>query len=183
MKDKQVACIILAFVIAGLAYGMQTFHRKLVGLQQEVASTESEVDTARSTRDQASINLKKLKEETKGLRDYFDLWQPYLGSAAGVQRQEQKVFDTIKNAAVFASSQRTEIVQNNGSKEAFIPKKLRAHLVIQDDYAKTMNWFGTLEQELPTSRISNFKMTKGVSRNDVQLEITVDFPLIATSGS
>jgi hypothetical protein len=105
---------------------------------------------------------------------------PYLGSAGAVSKEEQKIFDLIKSAQIFASSQRTEVVAASSNKEAFIPKKLSAHLVIQDDYTKAMNWIGSLEEALPSCRIATMKMTRGVSRNDVKVEVTIDFPLIAS---
>jgi hypothetical protein len=41
-----------------------------------------------------------------------------------------------------------------------------------------MGLIGTIEKELPASRISSLTMKKGNSRNDVRVAMTVDIPLI-----
>ena len=85
--------------------------------------------------------------------------------------------EIVKSGQVFATSQRTEVLSNDKD-NGFIPKRLRAHLIIQDEYSKTLNWLGNLEESLPSSRLSNYRLTRGLSGNDVQLEITLDWPLI-----
>ena len=180
MKEKQVACIILFLLAAGMGYGMKKFHSNLVTRQAEARTAEDEASAAEFQRENAQKQLAVLESQTQGVRDYFDQWLPHLGSVGSVAKEEQKIFDLIKSAQIFASSQRTEVAQATVAKEAFIPKKLRAHLVIQDNYTKTMNWIGGLEDALPSCRIATIKMTKGVSRNDVKVEVTIDFPLIAS---
>jgi hypothetical protein len=180
MKEKQTACVLLFLMAIGMGYGMKKFHANLVTRQAEARAAEEEAASSENMRDNARNQLVVLKGRTQGLRDYFDQWLPYLGSAGAVSKEEQKIFDLIKSAQIFASSQRTEVVAASSNKEAFIPKKLSAHLVIQDDYTKAMNWIGSLEEALPSCRIATMKMTRGVSRNDVKVEVTIDFPLIAS---
>jgi hypothetical protein len=180
MKEKQTACVLLFLVAIGLAYGMNKFHTNLVTRQAEATAAENEAEGAEFQRANAQKQLAVLKVRTQGVRDYFDQWLPHLGSAGSVEKEEKKIFDLIKSAQIFAASQRMEVTKASGDKDAFIPSKLRAHLVIQDDYTRTMNWIGSLEEALPSCRFSSLKMTRGISKNDVKVEVTVDFPLIAS---
>ncbi|MEM8954735.1 MAG: hypothetical protein AAGD22_11330 [Verrucomicrobiota bacterium] len=183
MKEKQTACVIVFLLAFAMGYGMKKFHATLVERQAEARAAEAEARTEENLRENTEKQLAVLKMGTRSLRDYFDQWLPHLGSAGAVEKEEQKIFDLIKSAQIFASSQRTEVKAASGDKEAFIPQKLSAHLVIQDNYTKTMNWMGSLEEALPSCRIANIKLTRGVSRNDVQVEVTIDFPLIASGNS
>ena len=82
MKDKQMACIILGFLIVVAAFGLQKVHGKLKMLQMEVATAKDEAEAAEFQRESTEKALRILKADTAGLRDFFDKWMPYLGSAS-----------------------------------------------------------------------------------------------------
>ena len=63
------------------------------------------------------------------------------------------------------------------AKEA-ISKTLNAKLVFEDDYVKTLNWLADLDGSLPAIRVSNCKLSKGQSGNDIKMELSLDIPII-----
>ena len=43
---------------------------------------------------------------------------------------------------------------------------------------KALNWLADLEGSLPAVRVSNCKLTKGQSGNDIKMELSLDIPII-----
>lgn len=181
MKDKQMACIVLGLMIALMAFGIQKMRQKKVAMQAEADEAKEKAEAAEFQRKTSERALADLKQESAGLREYSEKWLPYLGSVWNTEQEEQRIIEIVKTGQVFATSQRTEVL--NSDKDGFISKRLRAHIVIQDDYSKTLNWLGHLEESLPSSRISTYRLMRGLSANDVQMEITLDLPLITTGKS
>ncbi len=181
MKDKQMACIVLASFVALIFFGIQNMRQKKVAMQTEADEAKEKAEASEFARKTSETAVVTLKAESEGLRQYFELWLPYLSSVHATEQEEQKIIEIVKSGQVFATSQRTEVIANDKD-NGFIPKRLRAHLVIQDEYSKTLNWLGNLEESLPSCRISNYRLTRGLSGNDVQMEITLDLPLINTAG-
>lgn len=172
-----MACIFLAIVVAMMFFGIQKMRQKKVAMQAEADEARQKAETSETQRKASEISLVKLRAESEGLRLYFEQWLPYLSNVNNSEQEEQRILDIVKSGQVFATSQRTEVVANEKD-NGFIPKRLRAHLVIQDEYSKSLNWLGNLEESLPSSRISNYRLTRGLSGNDVQMEVTLDLPLI-----
>lgn len=181
MKEKQMACIVLGLMIAAMAFGIQKMRQKNVAMQTEADEAKEKAEASDFQRKTTERALADLKTKSAGLRTYFEKWLPYLGSVWNTETEEQRITEIVKSGQVFATSQRTEIVQ--GENERFISKRLRAFLVIQDEYSKSLNWLGHLEESLPSSRISKYRLTRGLGGNDVQMEITLDLPLITTGKS
>ena len=179
MKGKQVACIFLAIIVALMFFGIQKMRQKKVAMQKQADEAREKAEASETQRKDSEISLVKLRADSEELRQYFEQWLPYLSSMSDAEQEEQRVIEILKAGQVFATSQRTEVLQNEKD-SGFIAKRLRAHIVIQDEYSKTLNWLGTLEESLPSSRISNYRMTSGLSGNDVQMEVTMDLPLIKT---
>lgn len=181
MKDKQMACVVLGLMIALMAFGIQKVRQKKVAMQAEADEAKEKAEASDFQRKTSEKALADLKVQSEGLRQYSEKWLPYLGSVWNTEQEEQRIIEIVKSGQVFATSQRTEVL--NVEKVGFISKRLRAHVVIQDDYAKSLNWLGHLEESLPSSRISSYRLTRGLSANDVQMEITLDLPLITTDKS
>ena len=176
-----MACIVLGLMIALMAFGIQKMRQKKVAMQTEADEAKEKAEAAEFQRKTSERALADLKAQSEGLREYSEKWLPYLGSSWNTEQEEQRIIEIVKSGQVFATSQRTEVM--GADKAGFISKRLRAHIVIQDDYSKTLNWLGHLEESLPSSRISTYRLTRGLSANDVQMEITLDLPLITTGKS
>ncbi len=179
MKEKQMACIVIALLIAIVGYGMQKMRSELNSIRKEAGDAESKAKASEFQRGESEKKLTDLKQKSSGLREYFEKWLPYMASTWNTEQEEQRIIELIKSGQVFATSQRTQILGQK-SKSGFIQKRLRAHLKIQDEYIKTMNWLGHLEESMPTSRISTYRISKGGGGNDINIEVLMDVPLIQT---
>ena len=89
----------------------------------------------------------------------------------------------IKQAGLILLAQRFEVVPNKSdtsvpsSADETVPQIVRAHLTIEDDFIKSINWLGELESKLPSARISNLELARGQSGNDLRMNLVVDVPL------
>ncbi len=178
MKDQQLACFVLVLVIGGFLYGAQTFHQKMAVHQQEAETAKEEAQKAQSEFGLAKQSLDKLVQETEELREFLGQWDPYLRATQSPQATEQRLVDMVKQLDIFTESQRFELLDRRDG--GVFRSSLRAHITVKDDYAKAINWLATLEETLPTSRISSCVMRRGESGNDIRMELIIDLP-IATS--
>ena len=64
-------------------------------------------------------------------------------------------------------------------KESIISEALVADLIVEDDYAKTLNWLGRLEESIPSCRITKCQILRGDRGNDVHLELQVLIPIVS----
>ena len=119
-----------------------------------------------------------LKNNTIGSRKYLNQWEPYVKQAKNAQYGEALINFRIKQAGIITLSQVYETVDHD--KGGTIPKTLNAKLVFEDDYVKTLNWLANLEGSLPAIRVSNCKLSKGQSGNDIKMELSIDIPIISS---
>jgi hypothetical protein len=59
-----------------------------------------------------------------------------------------------------------------------VPRALLGTLIVQDDYAKTMNWLGEVERKLPLIRITSCRLKQGETGRQVSLEIHFEIPIV-----
>jgi hypothetical protein len=89
---------------------------------------------------------------------------------------EESVLASLRNANLLILSQKFEVRENRTT--PVIPKVVRASLVLEDDYAKTLNWVGELERRLPLARMMNCRITGGENGRQVHAEISLEVPLV-----
>ncbi len=56
-------------------------------------------------------------------------------------------------------------------------RTVRASLVLEDQYARTINWLGEIERRLPLARLANCRLTGGNNNTQVHAEISLEVPL------
>jgi len=77
---------------------------------------------------------------------------------------------------VFLISQKFEAKEVD--KTSIIAESLVGDLIVEDDYAKTLNWLGRLEESIPNCRITKCALTRGERGNDIHLELQVQVPIL-----
>jgi hypothetical protein len=58
-----------------------------------------------------------------------------------------------------------------------MPSAVRASIVLEDDYAKTVNWIGEMERKLPLARMTSCRLTGGDNGRQVHAEVILEVPL------
>lgn len=177
MQEKQIACMLLVLVMAAMVYGTLKAHGMLVKEQKAAHDARGAAVKAEGAASTARRELAQLKDSTASLREFAKAWSPYVDAVRSSQATEQRVIELIKDAGVFALSQRFELLDQK--KDPLVTKRLRAHITIEDHYAKTLNWMASVETAIPVCRVNSCKMSHGQSGNDVHLELILDFPVVS----
>ena len=172
-----MACIVLFLLIAGMAYGVQFLRNRMLAMEDEAKAAKQDAETAELQRQGTESNLARIRRDSESLRGFYRSWLPQLGKIRDSRDGEERISNLIKTGRVFSLSQRFELLPNQ--RGTSIPQMVRAQIILEDSYPKTMNWIGNLEQSLPQCRISRCKVTRGDSGNDVNVELTVDLPLVS----
>ena len=53
-----------------------------------------------------------------------------------------------------------------------------ANLVIEDEYAKVLNWLGDIEKRLPLARVKACRITGGGTLRQLRMDVSLEVPLI-----
>jgi len=175
MKEQQTACVLLMLIIGGFFYGAHTFEQRRAYHQREANKAKENASAAQQAFVTAKKALDQLNKSTLELRSFLEQWEPHLRSTQSAQATEQRVVDLVKLSDVFTESQRFELMERRD--DAVFKSALRAHIIVKDEYAKTMNWLALVEQTLPTSRVSSCVLRRGESGNDVHMSLIIDLPI------
>ncbi len=183
MNNKHLACIVILLACVLIVQGVLTVHKNATAMQAAASLARRDASLANANlRTQRGL-LKDLTEKTSDLIVYLDAWEPHLARIATPDAGEVNVNALLKQADLLILSQRFELVPNQtgggvpNAANATIPQLVRAHLTIEDDFTKSLNWVGELESKLPTARVANLEISRGQTGNDIRLNLVVDIPL------
>ena len=144
------------------------------------ASAESAVADAKAAQDAnqlTEILLTKTKAETEDLRRFLRAWTPSVQKVQTEQEMEAAIEYTLRERNIsLVKSRKSE--SRPLAVGSLIPKMVISTIVIEDEYDKVVNWFGDIEKRLPLSRVISCQMTGGSSVRQVQLDVTIESPLV-----
>jgi len=181
MNGKKVACVILLVIIGIAAYVGQIVHQKADAKRAEASAAADEAVAQQGKLDIVKIQTEKLRAESDELIRFLRAWEPYADRVQTQSEVEEAVLASLRSSNLLIISQKFESRQMQvtaGTGGTTIPKIVRAALVLEDDYAKTMNWIGELERRLPMARMMNCRVTGGDNGRQVHAEISIEVPLV-----
>lgn len=181
MNPKQLACVVLMMIIGVVTYFAQIIHKKVAVMKESALEARQQVVTAESSRQTAEILTARTRAETEDLRRFLQAWTPYVDKAQTEQEVESAIEYSLRDRGIsLIRSRKTEIKSSRDNK--LIPKTVLTTVVIEDEYAKVLNWFGDLEKRLPMARVKTFRLTGGSSSRQLRLDISLETPLVNLSG-
>ena len=89
---------------------------------------------------------------------------------------EEAIQSSLRMNGLVVISQRFE--KRESTENPILPRFIKATIVIQDEYSKTLNWVGDLERRLPLCRINTCHITGAEEAKQVQTEVSLEVPLI-----
>lgn len=176
MSNHKAACLILILFVVGMLYGVNQLRSASVTARERADVAQSQSESADQEAQLAQIQLKSLESKTAVLRQVSEEWKPHFERFATPQDAEQRIVEVIREGDVFLISQKFESKQVD--KDALISNALIADLVVEDDYIKTLNWLGSLEEKIPSCRVSRCQLKRGDRGNDVHLELQIQIPVL-----
>ena len=179
MSNHKLACCILIGFIVAMFYGTQKMRTRAVSAREAAEETKNQAEMAEQQRRVAEIKLKTIDSKTTELRSVYHEWLPHFEAVQDPQAGEQRISELVREGDIFLLSQKYE--ERELDTDELISHAIVAILVIEDDYTKTMNWLGTLEEKIPACRISNCKITRGDRGNNIHVELTVHVPVLKSA--
>lgn len=167
--------------------GVSTIRKRAVAMQATEEQARKEAETAKTAVDTRQEILNDLKRKSEDLLGFLDAWEPHFTRLATPEAAEVNVNALVRQSNLILLAQRFEVVPNksassvpNAANET-IPKIVRAHLTLEDDFVKSINWLGELESKLPSARLSNLSLVRGQTSNDLRLNAVIDIPMARSS--
>ena len=148
---------------------------------EKAGAAERELQTRLGVEQELLTNL---QQQSADLLNFVAIWKPYFALVDDQQAVETGITMRVREADLLTLWQRYEQVPHKIADEdnASLPTLTRATLLFDDNYAKLMNWLGTMEKIKPTMRVGKLDLTKGSRGSDLRMELTLEVPLLR-SGS
>lgn len=176
MNGKQIACILLMTIIAAIVYAGQMVHKKTDSMRAEAKAAEDAAEAADNARNIADIKSKTAAADSEEFLRFLSAWVPAIDAAQTSQDIEEAIQASIRSAQLFVDSQKFEPKASRVGK--VVPKIIKASIIAEDEYPKTLNWLGELEKRLPLARITICRITPGKDAKSVRLELSIEVPII-----
>ncbi len=182
MNPKQLACVILMMVIGSITYVAQEVHKKVAVMKASASEAQQEATAAAGARQMAEILTARTKAETEAIRRFLLTWTPYVDKAQTEQEVESTIeFSLRERGITLIRSRKTEVKMSRDNR--VIPKTVLTTVVIEDEYAKVMNWLGDVEKRLPLARVKICRFSGGSTARHLRLDVSLETPLINLASS
>ncbi len=178
MNNHKMACFLLLVLIGGIVYGTQEMRNRTNLAREAAESAKQEAENAEMQRSIAETNLIMLERETFDLRNGYQNWLPHFASVTNPQEGEQKVVDAIRSGGVFLLTQRFQLKEFQGEERGAITGVLEGELDFEDEYVKTLNWLGSLEEKVPSCRITSCNIIRGDRANNIHMKLKLEVPIM-----
>ncbi len=176
MNNHKSACFLLLLITGAMLYGVNSLRNATSAARDAAQLSQSEAESSEQKAQLAQIQLKTLDSKTAELRLVYGEWKPHFEKYRTSQNAEQHIAEVIREGDVFLISQKFEAKEVD--KTSIIAESLVGDLIVEDDYAKTLNWLGRLEESIPNCRITKCALKRGERGNDIHLELQVQVPIL-----
>jgi hypothetical protein len=180
MNNKHLAILIVVIATILCTQVVLQVRANLTKVEKQVATERRGALGLESQLRVERANYDKLQNNSSALLAYLHAWEPALVAVDTPEAGELDISGRIKQSGIISLAQRFEAV---ATKNANIPRLVRANLTLEDDYARTLNWLGQLEHDFPAARVSNLRVTRGQSGNDIRMDLVLDLPLLKKEGA
>ena len=177
MNPKQLACVVLMMIIGAVVYFGQIVHKKVAAMKQSAESAKQDAAGAEGAHQTAEIFTAKTKAETEELRRFLKSWVPYVDKAQTEQEVESAIDFSLRDRGInLVRNRKTEMKAMRENK--IIPRTVLTTIIIEDEYAKVLNWLGDVERRLPLARVNSCRITGGSTSRQLRLDIAIETPII-----
>lgn len=176
MNNHKAASILILLIVGLMGFGVHKLRAKAVAARDAENVAKSQANEAEQQKKIAEIKLKTIDAKTAQLRKIYTEWLPHFESFKSSRAGEQRITDVVREGDVFLLSQRFNYQEID--KGDLISHALVADLVVEDDYTKTLNWLGKLEESIPSCRIAKCRIERGDRGNNVKMELKVQVPVL-----
>jgi hypothetical protein len=176
MNGKQIACILLLSLIAAIVYGGQMVNKTAEAMRKSARAAEDAAISADSARKTSEIKLQTVTAESEEILRFLAAWTPIIDGIQTGQDIEEAIQSSIRASSLYVDSQKFEAKVTRTGK--VLARIIKAAIVAEDEYSKTMNWLGELEKKVPLARITICRITPGKDPKSIRLELSIEVPIL-----
>lgn len=182
MNSKHLACVLLFAVICGLFQGTMMLNQKMISAVDLAQDARARHETASSKHNSSKMLLEAARVKTAAHRKYLDMWRPKFEQSGTSDIAAKNEFGRMLKrfpTLVQFMFQTSAPVENKDM--TFVNRRITSSVKLEGDAEKAIQLLSSIERELPTSRISSLEIRKGQRGNDIELDLSVEFPLLAAT--
>ena len=181
MNAKHLSCVFLFIIIIALFQGTMMLKQRMNSAEEAQVEATDRHTAARTEQDMTNKGLNDLRTKTAAHRKYLDMWRQYFeqsGTEAAAKNEFARMLKRFPTLVQFTTTTSSPVENKDMT---YVNRRVSSSVKLEGDADKTMLLLASIERELATSRISMLEIRKGQRGNDVELDLAVEFPLLATS--
>jgi Sec-independent protein translocase protein TatA len=179
MNNHKAASILILVLVLLMGFGVTKLRSKAVAAREASDAVKIQAEQAEQQEKLSEIKLKTIDAKTATLRKVYTEWIPHFEAYRNPRIAEQKITDVVRDGDVFLLSQRFN--EQEIEKGDLVSRALVADLVVEDDYTKTLNWLGKLEETIPSCRIKKCNIVRGDRGNNIKMDLKIEVPVLKIS--
>jgi len=180
MNTKHLACVLLFAVVIGLFMGTKVLNERMVTASEAAEDARTRHEGTKAKHIMARAALEKNKADTAPHRKFLEMWRVKFeqGGSEPITAKNEfgRMLKRFPNLTPFGN-QTNPPVENKDM--TYVNRRVATTVKLEGDAEKAIQLLASIERELPTSRISSLEIRKGQRNNDIELDLSVEFPLIA----
>lgn len=177
MNNKHLACALLFAVICLLAKLVLTQREKMQEAVESADAASLKLNITTSMRMGAQTALDQTLKQTAPHRKFHDLWKSEFEKSDSEIKAKNLFLQTIKRSPSLVIFDQGMNASQANKEMSFVSTRVGGRAKFEGDFHKTMQMLGSIEREIPTSRIASVEVRKGQRANDVEVDLLVEFPI------
>lgn len=160
--------------------GTKVLNQRMVTATEASEDARARHEAAQSKHTMARAVLEKVRTDTAAHRKFLEMWRQKFemsGSDAIAAKNEfGRMLKRFPNLTPFGNQTNPPVENKDMS---YVNRRVATTVKLEGDAEKAVQLLASIERELPTSRISSLEIRKGQRNNDIELDLSVEFPLLA----
>ncbi len=179
MNNKHIAAFLVLALSLGLFQVTLMMKKEMDQANARKTQAITAFNAATSTFSSTQAKLKTFKNDTAATLTFGARWSHDIEKTGSEQKAKQEFDRQLKKfpQLVRFSSSSTPPAENKDN--AYLRSRVGNNIKLEGDYLKVIELMSSFERELPASRISDVLLKKGAKKNDVELNLAVEFPQVA----
>lgn len=181
MNTKHLACVLLFAIICGLFQGTRMLNQRMLTAMEATEDAAGRHATAVTERTTTQSDLDKARKDTAARRKYLEMWRPKFEQGGTESSAKNDFTRMLKRFPTLVQFFTNTSAPAENKDMAYVNRRIASTVKLEGDAEKTIQLLSSIEREMPTSRISVLEIRKGQRGNDVELDLAVESPLLATA--
>jgi hypothetical protein len=179
MNSKHLACVLLFAVVCALFQGTMMLNKRWLTAMEATRDAADRHSVARKDQEKTQSDLTKARSDTAKHRKYLEMWRQEFeqnGSDISAKNEFARMLKRFPTLVQFVTNTSAPVENKDMT---YVNRRISSTVKLEGDAEKAIQLLASIERELPTSRISMVEIRKGQRGNDVELDLAVEFPLLA----